>query len=115
MASSRMEFYRRDKHGRINIDWHGTENGGNDVIDQAYKALKQIETVLIIAQTDPTTSATCLRMICNIVRKAKNLGVETRVVIPNEQLFNAADTTGFNEFYTVFPSEAAALDDLNSH
>jgi hypothetical protein len=112
MASSQMEFYRRDKHGKINIDWHGTGDGGHEVFDQAYESLQQIDTALIVARTEPATAATCLRLIYNIVREAKLLGVETRVILPDQSFLDAAEATGFSTFYRVFLSEAAALDDL---
>lgn len=112
MASSRMEFYRRDKYGKINIDWHGTEDGGHEVFNQACESLQQIDTTLIVAQTEPATAATCLRLIYNIVREAKLLGVETRVILPDQSFLDAAEVTGFSNYYRVFLSEAAALNNL---
>jgi hypothetical protein len=113
MASSQMEFYRRGNKGKIEINWHGYENGGEEIFHQAYDALRSIDTALIVVQSEPNTSATCFRMILQIIREASSLGVETRVVLPDKLLLDAAEVTGFCNFYQVFLTEVAALDDLN--
>ena len=113
MNSSRIDFYSRKKNGKIDIDWHGDKNGGEEVLDQAFQVLRKIDNLLIVAKSDPSTSATCFRLIYQIVREAKLLGVETRVVLPKKELFEAAEITGFSVFYRVFLSEASALKDLN--
>jgi len=113
MASSKMEFYRRDDYGKINIDWHGYyDNCSEEVFDQICEALKLVNKALIVAHCEPNTASTCLRFIYNIVQESKLTGVEIRVVLPQEFLYSASFITGFDDFYKIFQSDTDALRDL---
>ncbi|MDH5533045.1 MAG: hypothetical protein OEX81_01300 [Candidatus Pacebacteria bacterium] len=113
MASSQMEFYRNGDNGKLDINWNGQINGGTEIFHQSYTALKLINKALIVAHFESGTGSTCLRMILQITREAKLLGVETRVVFPNKEQFDAAEVTGFSSFYKTFLTEIEALEDLD--
>ena len=113
MAKSSLEFYQNGNNGKIDIDWYGNDNGGNEVFNQAEIALNLIDNALIVARFAPSTGSTCLRMILNITREAQSLGVETRVVLPKKGQYNAAQATGFDRLFKVFPTEEEAIDDFN--
>lgn len=108
-----MEFYRKGDVGKLVIDWRGRDNGGNEVFYASYEALKTIKKALIVAESDPNSAATCFRYILLIVREAQKLGVKTEIVLPNEELLDAAEVTGFSTFFRVFLTEAEALEKLN--
>lgn len=114
MTSTTAEFYRKKKVGKLDIHWNGGRDEHNpELFHQSYEAIKSINKLLIVAHTEPHTAASCFRMIYLLTREARSLGVESRVVLPDENLLDAAEVTGFSHFYRVFLSEAEALEDLD--
>lgn len=113
MTSSSMEFYRKGDFGKIAINWRGRDNGGNEIFHSSYEALKTVKKLMIVAESSPNSAATCFRFILLVIREAQKLGIRTEVVIPDIELLDAAETTGFSTFFRVFLTEAEALDQLD--
>lgn len=113
MASSTVEFYRKGDVGKLEINWRGSANGGVEAFHQSFEALKLVKKTLIVAKTIPENSSTLFRFVLHVFREAKRLGVETEIVIPDIDTFEAAEITGFSHFYRVFLTEAEALEQLD--
>jgi anti-anti-sigma regulatory factor len=112
LMASKLEFYKKNDFGKLDISWGENDGGREQIFHKAYDALRTIQKVIIVAHALPETASTCFRMLHQITREARLLGLESRVVIPNQDFFDAAEATGFNNFYKTFLTELEALEDL---
>ncbi len=108
MNKSSFELYHRDQIGKLNINWQGLEPNEPPFIDRIIKAIEQIQKLVIVVNCNPNTLQTCMRMLFSLSRHLETLGVENSVVFEVKQMSDAAEMTGFSNFFSVFPSEEKA-------
>lgn len=110
MNKSSFELYRRDQIGKLNVNWQGLEPNEPPFIQRIINAIEQIQKLVIVVNCNPNTLQTCMRMLFSLSRHLETLGVENSVVFEVKQMSDAAEVTGFDSFFSVFPSvEEAAM------
>lgn len=108
MIDSSFELYSRGEVGKLVLHWHGIEANGANLLPQIIRSLNQIEKLVIVADSDSNTLATCLRAIFLLTKELQEKKISSQVVFTNEQHLDAAQVTGFDQFFQIWPDESSA-------
>lgn len=108
MNKSSFELYRRDQIGKLNIDWHGLEPNEPPFTARIIKILSEIDKLVIVVNSNPNTIQTCLRMLFSLTKQLETMGIESQIVLPEQTLFDTAEMTGFDNFFSIWTNEQQA-------
>lgn len=108
MNKSSFELYRRDQIGRLNIDWQGLEPNEPPFTARIIKILSEIDKLVIVVNSNPNTIQTCLRMLFSLTKQLETMGIESQIVLPEQTLFDTAEMTGFDNFFSIWTNEQHA-------
>jgi len=112
MNKSRFELYRRDQIGKLNINWQGLEPNEPPFTTRIIEAIDQIDQLIIVVESNPHTIQTCLRMIFSPTKQLETRGIKNQIVLSEPDTFEAAEMTGFDRFFHIWPNEQQAAQAL---
>ncbi|MCL4208705.1 hypothetical protein KJZ63_03690 [Patescibacteria group bacterium] len=112
MNKSNFELFRRDHVGKLNIGWQGLEPNEPPFTARIIEALNQINQLVIVVESNPNTIQTCLRMLFSLTKQLEARGIKNEVVLSEPNTFEAAEMTGFDRFFHIWPNEQQAAQAL---